>query len=112
MTTIQARIDHVVGCCWFWVWALVGAALAFGLVSLGPILLAPVWVVAALMASNDRIRDSAYGVLTGAGLVSLFIAHLHRDGSDLDPRPWLVIGIALVAAGVIGHTVRSHRTGA
>jgi hypothetical protein len=112
MTTIQARIDHLIGCLGFWVWSLVGAALAIGLVSLGPILLLPVFAVVVLMASNDGIRASAFGLLTGVGLVSLFIAHLHRDGSDLDPRPWLVIGLVLVAAGVICHTLRSARTGA
>jgi hypothetical protein len=106
MTTIQARIDHLVGCWWFWVWALVGAGAALGLVSLGVLALGPAFAVGVVMASNDRIRGSSFGVLTGGGFVSLFIAYLQRDGSDLDPRPWLVIGIALVTAGMVGHALR------
>jgi preprotein translocase subunit Sec61beta len=79
-------------------------------VSLGVLALGPVFVVGVLMASNDRIRASSFGLATGAGLVSLFIAHLHRDGSDLDPRPWVVIGIVLVTVGMLGHAFRSRRT--
>jgi hypothetical protein len=112
VTTIQARIDHLIGCSWFWVWAFVGmtAGLAFG--SLGVILLVPVMVVASSMASHDRIRGSAFGLLTGAGLLSLFIAHRRGSEMEFDPRPWLVVGILLVATGVIGHAVRSRRTNA
>jgi hypothetical protein len=31
----RGRSDHPVGYAWFWVWALVGFAIAIGLVSLG-----------------------------------------------------------------------------
>ena len=58
---------------------------------------------------------SALGILVGMGLLSLYVAYVQRrgpgtvywhtataSGSDtyLDPRPWLVAGIALVAVGL------------
>src|SRR3954466_9847588 len=38
---MQARTVHLVGCGWFWAWALVGCAVALAAISLGPILLLP-----------------------------------------------------------------------
>lgn len=78
------------------------------------------------MASRSRIRRSAFGLVTGAGAVCLVVAWLQRRGpgtvcwhrelssgcdSYLDPRPWLAIGIVLVVAGLVGHTVVLRRTG-
>jgi hypothetical protein len=107
---LRARIDHLIGCSWFWIWAFVGVAAGLALGSFGVILLVPVLLVASLMASHDRIRGSAFGLLTGAGLLSLFVAHRRGREIEFDPRPWLVVGILLVAAGVIRHAVRSRRT--
>jgi hypothetical protein len=107
---LRARIDHLIGCSWFWTWAFVGVAAGLALGSLGVILLVPVLVVASLMASHDRIRGSAFGLLTGAGLLSLFVAQRRGREIEFDPRPWLVVGILLVAAGVVGHAIRSRRT--
>jgi hypothetical protein len=125
MQAIRGRFDHLVGCGWFWAWAIVGAAFGLTLSSLGLLVLLPAMLVASLMAANPRIRDSAFGLLTGAGLFSLFIAYVQRKGprevcwskgmsngcdTYLDPRPWLVAGIVFAAVGLVGHALRSHRS--
>ena len=46
MHALRSRGDHLVGCAWFWVWALVGFAIAIGLVFLGVLTLAPAALVA------------------------------------------------------------------
>jgi hypothetical protein len=114
--TAQARLDHLAGCGWFWTWALVGCGAALGAVSfaIGTVLWLPTLVVTIVMASSTRIRRSAFGLLTGGGAVCLFIAWVQRRGPSegyLDPRPWLAIGVVLAVAGLVGHTVRSRRTG-
>jgi hypothetical protein len=53
------------------VWALLGCAAALGFVSLGVLVLAPVAIVGALMASRPKIRRSAFGLLSGAGILLL-----------------------------------------
>ena len=35
MQANEVRLDHLVGCAWFWAWALVGFGFALGAVSLG-----------------------------------------------------------------------------
>ena len=101
---------------WFWAWAAVGAAGALGLISLGPIALGPA-VIAGVAISRSRTGSrSAFGLLAGAGLVSLFVAYVQRDGpgatcwhtataagcdQHLDPFPWLVVGVVLVIGAVI-----------
>ena len=82
-------------------------------------LLLPVAPIAVLMYRRPEIRKSGFGALSGAGLLSLVIAYLHRDGpgttctpipsggiqcdEHLNPIPWLVLGILLVVAGVVGN---------
>jgi hypothetical protein len=51
-----SRRDHLVGCAWFWAWALLGSAVTLGALSLGPILAAPLLVIGWLMASRPAIR--------------------------------------------------------
>jgi hypothetical protein len=96
----------------FWLWALVGAALALSAFSLGPLLGLPVLLAILLLAWRPRTRSSAWGLLIGFGAVLLFIAYLNRDqpgDEHLDARPWLVAGVVVVATGVIGATLRSRR---
>jgi hypothetical protein len=103
------------------VWALLGSAAALGAVSLGPLLLAPVAAMGALLISRPAIRRSAFGLLTGAGALLLYVAWVQRDGPGatcwhtataagcdqrLDPLPWLITGIALVVVGLIAHARR------
>ena len=97
----------------FWLWALVGAALALSAVSLGPLLGLPVLLAIGLLAWQRRTRSAAWGIFVGFGALLLFIAYLHRDepgDPHLDARPWLVAGIVVVAIGVIGEALRSRRT--
>jgi hypothetical protein len=123
---VQARLDHLVGCGWFWAWALVGLGTAFGFISLGLFAWVPTFFLALPMALSPRIRQSAFGVLAGAGALCLFVAWVQRRGPGtvcwekanssgcdqyLDPRPWLAIGILLFVAGLVGHAVRSRRDG-
>jgi len=106
MTALRAQSEHLVGCAWFWVWALVGFGLALGAVSLGPLLILPLGLIALALAASETVRRSAFGLLTGAGGLFLFVAWLQQGGDSLDARPWLAIGLALAVAGVAGHARR------
>ena len=111
------------GWSWFCAWTAVGAAVGLGAVSLGPIALGPAIVVAALMCRSHDARRSAFGILTGIGLLLLVVAWVNREGpgpscwhtataggcgEHLSPIPWLILGIVLVVAGAIGQR-RSRR---
>jgi hypothetical protein len=113
---------HAADCRWFWAWALLGSLAALGFVSLGLLVLAPVVVAGGLMASKPAIRSSAFGVLTGAGVLLLFVAWLQRAGpgttcwqtatasgcdQHLNPLPWLVVGLVAFIGGIVGHARRS-----
>ena len=106
----------------FVVWVLLGAAAALGFISLGPLLLVPVLVLGVFLWTRPRMRRSAFGLLTGAGVLLLYVAWVQRDGpgttcwhtatasgcdQHLNPLPWLVVGAALLVAGVVAHARRS-----
>jgi hypothetical protein len=95
---------------------LVGALGAMGLVSLGPVALAPALTGGALMARIPAARESTFGLLTGAGLPLLLVAYVQRDGpgttcfhtdtsagcdGHLNPVPWLLLGLLFVVAGLL-----------
>ena len=103
---------------WFLVWMVLGSAAALGTVSLGPLLLLPVALLGVFLWRRPRVRRSAFGLLTGAGVLLLYVAWLQREGpgttcthtatgghcdQHLNPLPWLVIGILLVIAGVVAN---------
>jgi hypothetical protein len=109
---------------WFVVWLLVGALVAIGLVSLGPLARLRAVLIALALASSSAARRSAWGLISGAGLVSLFVAYVQREGpgttcwrtatgggcdEHLDPRPWLVAGVALVLFGVVAQVLVERR---
>ena len=110
---------------WFAAWVVVGSALTLGVISfgLGPFALIPAVVAAVLLSRKPTARRSAHGALVGAGLLLLFVAYLNRDGpgttcwehgsamgcdQHLNPLPWLALGVALVAGGLIAHRLRRH----
>jgi hypothetical protein len=116
---IASGARHVARCAWFWAWVVVGAAGALGLVSLGPIALVPALVAGVAISRSRTGSRSALGLVVGAGLVSLFVAYVQRDGpgttcwhtasasgcdQHLNPIPWLVAGIVLVVGGVTAQT--------
>lgn len=100
----------------FGVWALFGAAAAFGLVILGFLGVLPLLVAVWLLANRPAFRGSAFGALSGAGAVYLYVAFVQRRGPGtvcwhtatasgcdqyLNPWPWLVAGAVLVLVGLI-----------
>jgi hypothetical protein len=112
---------HLAGWGWFCVFAAIGAAVALGAVSLGLLAVVPAVIVAVPLLSRSKIRRSAFGLLSGAGFLLLYVAWAQRDGpgttcwhtatasgcdQHLNPLPWLVLGILFVLAGAAGHASR------
>jgi hypothetical protein len=108
---------------WFALWVVVGCALALGVISfaIGPLVLIPAVVVAALLARKPNARRAAHGALTGIGLLLLFVAYVNREGpgvtcwqhgttmgcgEHLNPLPWLLLGLGFVAGGLVAHRLR------
>lgn len=100
-------------------WALVGALAAFGLVAL---LTVGIFVLAAaavliLLAVALKIDTRALPALAiGAAVIPFYIAILNRSGpgtictrtatetscgEQMSPWPWVAVGVALLAGGVI-----------
>ena len=104
---------------WYLVWAVVGAAGTVGLVSFGPILLAPAFIAGVVLTEgSDAARRSKPGLLVGAAAVFLYVAYLQRQGpgttcwhtaraggcdQHLNPIPWLVIGLLLFLGAMLIH---------
>jgi hypothetical protein len=91
-------------------------------VSLGVLLLGPVVVAGALMASRPAIRRSAPGLLSGAGVLLLYVAWVQRAGpgmtcwhtgtasgcdEHLNPVPWLLAGVVMLGGGIAAHARRA-----
>jgi hypothetical protein len=108
---------------WFAAWAVVGCALALGIVSLGLLALVPATVIAVLMIRQPAARRSAYGAAIGVGLLLLFVAYVNREGpgttcwqhgtatgcdEHLNPLPWLALGLSFVVGGFVAHRLRRH----
>src|SRR5437868_13737295 len=71
---------------WFFVWALFGSSWALAAVSLGPLLLIPTALLGVfLWRWRPAARRSAFGLLTGAGVLLLYVAWLQRDGPGTTP---------------------------
>jgi len=109
---------------WFLAWAAVGVGFALGISALGLFAVPLALLVTILLIVRHHADRSAFGVLAGMGLLSLYVAYVQRKGPGtvywhtatasgadqyLDPRPWLVAGILLVAAGVAAFLWRERR---
>jgi hypothetical protein len=103
---VEQRKLHLIGCAWFWVWALLGAAAAIGSLSLGPLVAIPTLVVGVVIYQR-RGADGTFGLLSGIGLILLVIAYIQRSGQFYDPIHWLVAGLVFFTAGIVGHAWRS-----
>jgi hypothetical protein len=95
---------------WFWAWVLVGFVAAVGFVSLGVLVIGPVVVAMAVMRSRPAIRSSAFGFVTGVGLLFVVVAWIQRGGDGVNPLPWLAAGLALTTVGFVGDA-RARRAG-
>lgn len=103
----------------FLAWMLAGAGIALGVLSLfsiGVVVLPAALVVTVALSIWPRSRNrSAAGLVTGAGLLPLYVAFLNRDGpgtvcvttatsqscvDEWSPWPWFAAGLALVLAGL------------
>jgi len=82
---------------------------------------APVLLAAYLMPSRPAVRRSAFGLLSGAGALLLYLAWVQRAGpgttcwhtetasgcdQNLNPLPWLLAGIVLFIGGIAAHARR------
>jgi 4-amino-4-deoxy-L-arabinose transferase-like glycosyltransferase len=122
--TVQPHADrpstHFGGCAGFWLWALVGAGIVLGFLTLGVLLLVPAIVLAVVLARRPRSSDGRVllGLVAGAGLPLLLVAALQWDAwhqrtvGDSTPNPfyWGGVGLCLLAAGVVAYAVRSGRS--
>ena len=74
MNVVPQIARHSGGWGWFVVWALLGSAAALSTVSLGPLLLFPVALFGVFLWTRPGVRRSAFGLLTGAGALLLYVA--------------------------------------
>ena len=117
---------HPVG--WFAVWLAVGVALAFSAVavlSFGLFVFPFAAAAVVLLIVRHHVDRSDWGLLCGIGLLSLYVAYVQRKGPGtvhwqtataggadtyLDPRPWLVAGLLLVAVAIGAFLWRQRRS--
>ena len=110
---------------WFLAWAVVGVGAALGISALGVFAVPLALLVAILLIVLRHAGRSAFGLLVGMGLLALFVAYVQRKGPGtvywhtatasgadqyLDPRPWLVAGLLLVAVGILAFVWRQRRS--
>jgi hypothetical protein len=94
----------------------VGVVGTVGLISLGPLALVPAAIAGRALGNGPRSRQSAVGLLAGAGLTCLYVAYVQRQGpgttcwrtasaagcdGHLNPLPWLIVGLILLIGGFL-----------
>jgi hypothetical protein len=123
LVTTQPRHAGLIGWLSFVAWAAVGSGIVFGFFLFSIFVLAAAVLIGVLVSFQPSLRRGAYGLLSGAGAISLWVAWVQRKGPGtvywhtasasgsnqyLDPRPWLAAGIVLVSAGVGAHLWRNR----
>jgi hypothetical protein len=115
---------------WFGAWAVTGAGLTLSFLSgfsIGLLLLPFALVLLALVARLSPQLPEAAGFVSGVGVMLIVVAFLNQDyrpcGSGvvtlepgqtsvscggLDPRPWLVSGLAVFTAGCVAYALTSR----
>lgn len=108
-------------------WAVALGVVAFAVVGAASIgmFVVPFAIVAVLIAArrNRAWPEALMGGLVGVGSVFLFVAYRsrayfpcpsgpmrlahgeHFSCGGFDPRPWLIIGVVLTAAGFVGYLI-------
>jgi hypothetical protein len=107
-------------------WLLTGAAWALSLVailSIGLFVIPLAIVATVLLARRTSWRLGFSGLIAGPGAPLIYVAYLNRAGpgnvctavargtscmQEFDPLPWLIVGLALVAAGVAAFLIRTR----
>jgi hypothetical protein len=112
---------------WYFAWMGVGAGLSFGvlaILSIGIYILAVAIVATVFLARRSEARVGVAGLVSGFGLPLLYVAFLNRSGPGVvctvtstssscverwSPWPWLVIGTAILVAGLAWFIAASYR---
>jgi hypothetical protein len=117
---VRSRVPlraHLDGCVGFWLWAIVGGAVAFGFISfIGWLVIVPGVGLAYLLKRRSVWSEDAVqlGLVAGAGLPLLLVAGLqwtdwhHRTLGDNTPNPyyWGGAGLILLFAGIAAYALR------
>jgi len=108
----------------FVAWALVGGLFGFASISFIVIAFIPAIVILILAITRKNLVPSGWGALAGLGVVPLLVAYIQRKGPGtvcwqsgtasgcddyLNPWPWLIAGVVMVAIGVGGQFIRMRR---
>jgi len=119
-------MDRPKGPTWtgFVLWVFAGAGLALATISFSVLILVGVTIAVVVLATRRSFVQSAFGLVTGAGVLALYVAYVQRRGPGtvcwqtataagcddyLNPWPWLVVGVVLVCAGVAAHIGQMQR---
>ena len=87
MNVVLQTAQRSGGWSWFLVWALLGSAAALGTVSFGPLLLVPTALLGVFLSRRPGVRRSAFGLLSGAGILLLYGAGVARGSWRPRYRP-------------------------
>ena len=103
---------------------LAGVGLALATISFSVFILLGVAIAVVVLATRRTHVRSAFGLVTGVGVLLLYVAFVQRQGPGtvcwetatasgcdeyLNPWPWLVAGLALVCVGVVAHVRQMRR---
>jgi hypothetical protein len=114
---------------WFFAWLLVGGGYLvalLGALTIGILVLPVVGILTVVLARRPGAVAGVAGIVSGLGLPLLYVAWLNRDGpgtvctatgagtdctDEWSPWPWLVVGLVVLAAGVLLFRARRPAAG-